>query len=160
MEEHRKTERIWQLAVGRFILSFGKIEWFTYHLLVLLPTERIFDSVKSLSLSGRIGLIKDLLNSKKIKEDLKDKIFTLLSDAELLLEIRNTIAHNPLFMGFYDTEGGLDFREQISKFTNLEKAITIEELEEKCEYVETLANKAYAFESELRVLLLNSEKKP
>ncbi|MEE8302497.1 MAG: hypothetical protein V3S24_08700 [Candidatus Tectomicrobia bacterium] len=158
MEERHKTERKWQLAIGRFLLSFGKIEWFTYHLLVLLPTERIFGSVKSLRLSQRIRLIKDLLESKRIKKEVKENICTLLDEAEPLLEFRNTIAHNPLFIGFYDTEEGLGFRQQISKFTSIEKAITIEELENNCEKIEKLANRAYACESEIRRLLGKSEK--
>lgn len=158
MEEHHKKEREWQLAVGRFLLSFGKIEWFTYHLLVLLPTERIFDSVRSLHLSQRIKLIKDLLESKTIKKEVKEKICTVLDETGPLLEFRNTIAHNPLYMGFYDTERGLDFKQQISKFTNLEKAITIAELEEKCKLVEAIAGRAYACESELRRLFFKSEK--
>ncbi|GEM_PF-5993740 len=152
MEEHQKTEQRWQLAVGRFLLSFGKIEWFTHILLVLLPTERIFDSVKSLRLSQRIKLIKALLESRSIKEEVKDKICTLLDEAEPLLTFRNTIAHNPLYMGFCDTEAGLGFKQQISK-TNLEKPITIEELEEKCEKAQKLADRAYACESDLRRVL-------
>ena len=157
MEQHN-SENDWQTAVGMFLLSFGKLEWFTYHLLVLLPTERIFDSVKSLSLSQRIKLIKDLLASKNLPEETNNKIVGVLAGAESLLEFRNTVAHNPLYMGYYDSEGGLDFRQQISKFTKLDSAITLEELKTKCTQVAELARSAYSCESEIRRLELLKKK--
>jgi hypothetical protein len=154
MERHNLDKK-WQLAVGRFLLTFGKLEWFTYHLLVVLPTERIFDSVKSLSFSQRINLIKDILNSKEINKDLQTKILEVLAGAASLLEFRNTVAHNPLYMGYYDSERGLDFRQQISKFTKLDSAITLEALEKKCGQVEQLTITAYSCESEIRRLKLD-----
>ena len=43
----------WLRAIGEHFLYFGEIEWFTYDMLVLLPTEKIFDSVKNLRLNER-----------------------------------------------------------------------------------------------------------
>lgn len=157
MERHN-LEKDWQIAVGRFLLSFGKVEWFTYHLLVLLPTERIFDSVKSLSLSQRVILIKDLMNGKDITGEIKENIIEVLTEAESLLHFRNTIAHNPLYMGYYDTADGLGFRQQISKFTKIDEAITLDDLNTRCAQVEDLATRAYSCESAIRRLNLINEK--
>ena len=59
----------WERLIGNFLLSFGKIEWFTYYLLTRLPSENIFDSVKSLSLSRRINLIEQLLEAREIPQN-------------------------------------------------------------------------------------------
>jgi hypothetical protein len=41
-------QTLWRVAVGRFILGFGEIEWFTFHMLSELPTERILEPTMSL----------------------------------------------------------------------------------------------------------------
>jgi hypothetical protein len=65
-------DQSWEKLIGGFLIAFGRIEWFTYLLLERLPSENIFNSVKSLSLSQRIKLIQQLIVARKIpKETIK-----------------------------------------------------------------------------------------
>lgn len=71
----------WRTTVGRFLLAFGEIEWFTYHMLSELPTERIFESTVNLRFAQRVGVVSQLLHAKDISDELKDEANRLLEHA-------------------------------------------------------------------------------
>ena len=147
-EEITDMETKWCLAIGRLLVAFGKIEWFTYFLLCELPSEDIFDSVCSLSFSKRRGLIEQLAEQRITDSGLKAAILGLLKDAEKYSKIRNTVAHNPIELSLFDSSEGIDLRHTISKFRadmdeRRKTEITLAELEEKCVSIERLAGKCY-----------------
>ena len=152
LEELTEIENKWQNLVGGLLLSFGKIEWFTYFLLHRLPTENIFESVKSLGFSKRTNLIKQLLESGNLTVDLQTEIKTLLSQACGLADVRNTIAHNPLYLGLYNGEGGIDFEYQISKCNKInpiEKPMKLTDLEKHYKRTLELANQCYELQGKV-----------
>ena len=46
------------VARSQIFLSFGEIEWMTYHALVRLPRDPIFDTASNLPFGKRIELLK------------------------------------------------------------------------------------------------------
>lgn len=141
----------WRVAVGRFILTFGSIEWFTYHMLAELPTERIFESTKSLGFAQRTALVVQLLRERGFDNDLTETVVELLLEAKKLAKKRNEVAHNPLFLNLFDDRVGKELEYQISGYGELEPRITIDELEDLCrkaeEISETLGNVRELIES-------------
>ena len=91
----------WALAVGRLLLAFGEIEHTTDACLRLFPQDDIFVSVVDLPLNKRLKLVRAILSSR---QDLKKQTVGLvatLQRIEALINVRNTVAHNPLVMAFY-----------------------------------------------------------
>ena len=146
VDEVSNIQQSWEKAIGNFLLSFGKVEWFTYFLLTRLPSENIFDTVKSLPLSRRIKLIQQLLVAREISKETIASITSIFTKALQLSEVRNTLAHNPLYLGFYDGDNGIDFRHQVSKYDKTDKPITLEQLENHCKEIDILSGQCYELE--------------
>lgn len=149
-----ETEVQWQSAIGRFLIAFGRIEWFTYELLVDLPTERIFDAVKTLTFTPRVKLVKTY-TAERIKEpELVREVIDLLDRVSSFKGTRNTIAHNPVDLSLFDGPDGIDVRETITKFSSGDsKEITLEALQRQCEKMEELAVKAYELRGKVHAYL-------
>lgn len=128
----------WRVVVGRFILGFGSIEWFTFHMLSELPTERILESTISLRFAQRVDLVIQLLRGKDLEPELVDSAITLLEKARAFSKVRNLIAHNPLFLNLFDDSVGVDLQYQVSKFGEIEARLSIGDLERHCIDVEEL----------------------
>lgn len=139
----------WQVVVGRFILGFGSIEWFTFHMLSELPTERILESTMSLRFAQRLDMVIQLLQGKNIESELVDSAITLLEKARALSKVRNVIAHSPLFLNLFDDTVGVDLQYQISKFGEIEARLSIDDLERHCRDVEELDEQLYAIREKI-----------
>ena len=146
----------WRTAIGRFILSFGSIEWFTYNMLLVLPTERIFESVRFLGFKQRINLVIQLLQEKNIDDEIADKAIGLLNEAKELANTRNLIAHNPLLLNLFDDKVGVDLQYQISKHGDIEVRLTIEELERQCQRVEILDTQLLGLREDIENAIQNT----
>jgi hypothetical protein len=131
-------EVLWRVSVGRFILAFASVEWFTFHMLSELPTERIFESVMSLPFERRLDLVTQLLQQKPLESALLGEANRALEQARQLAKTRNLIAHNPLLLNLFDDRVGVDLEYQISKYGETEARLTIAELQELCAEVERL----------------------
>ena len=128
----------WRVAVGRFILSFGSVEWFTFHMLAELPTERLLESTMRLSFGQRLDIVEQLFRDKSLEPELYKRAIELLEKARSLSKIRNLLAHNPLLLNLFDDKVGVDLEYQISKYCEIEARLTIDKLEEYCRNVEEL----------------------
>ncbi len=128
----------WRVAVGRFILSFGSVEWFTFHMLAELPTERLLESTMKLGFGQRLDIVKQLFREKNLDPELSNKAIELLENARSLSKIRNLLAHNPLLLNLFDDSVGADLEYQISKYGEIEARLTIEDLEGYCRDIENL----------------------
>ncbi len=145
MADTDNTISKWESLVGNFILSFGRVEWFTYYLLSRLPSEDIFNSVKSLGFRRRIELIEQLIIARKLPKSTIDQLNNFFLKAKNLSKIRNTIAHNPLHLNIYDFDDEYTRRYQISRYGQLENPITLEELKTHCESAENLSGQCIGF---------------
>lgn len=145
MTEIKNTISKWESLIGSFLLSFGRIEWFTYYLLTRLPSEDIFNSVSPLGLQRRIELIQQLIVARNIPSDTIDSIKKFFQKTKELSKIRNTIAHNPLHLNIYNLQDEFTRRYQIARYGKLESPITLEELEAHCKAVEELSDECIKF---------------
>jgi hypothetical protein len=145
----------WRTAIGRFILSFGSIEWFTYHMLSELPTERIFESVMFLGFKQRLNLVIQLVQEKNLDDEITSRVIDLLNEAKELADTRNLIAHNPLLLNLFDDRVGVDLQYQISKYGETEARLTLEKLEMQCRKVEMLDEQLLIIREEIDIALQN-----
>jgi len=147
-EEMSESELKWQNAVGRFLISFGRVEWVTYQLLIRLPSERIFDAIKDQKFSHRVNLIKALAKSRIQDESILKELESVLGKANELAQYRNLLAHNPIDYSLYENDAGaVDLRHTISKFgAGNDKQITLETVLKKCHQVEKLSDEAHDIE--------------
>lgn len=143
-EFFEENEAEWERAIGRFLIAFGRVEWFTYRLLLELPSERISHSLKHMGFRGRVSLIKELTPQRISDESLVEEIITALNQATAHAPMRNTIAHNPIDLSLFDSEAGVDVMYSVRKFHDSDdKAITLESLLDQCNKIEALAEKTY-----------------
>ena len=100
----------WSMAVGRLLLAFGEIEHTTDASLRLFPRDPISDSLVELPLARRLRLVRSVLVGRKDLSNETAVLLRCIDQIVALLTIRNTVAHNPLVMAFYEVEGEEDHR--------------------------------------------------
>jgi len=119
----------WQLAVGRFLLSFGEVESVISSLIVDLPSERIFESVGFSRLSSRIRLVRQILSQRGLPDELVSRLDAVLAEVSSLSKDRNVVAHNPLYWSFFDSAGNAKVEINIFPFLKPEKRISLARLQ-------------------------------
>ena len=141
----------WLRAIGEHFLYFGEIEWFTYDMLVLLPTENIFDSVKKLRLNRRGELVVALLKENGIDQAVIEEVECQLETAVDHSDIRNTLAHNPLRVSIYMREEKIAFlSHRVSKFTSPEKEITLQRIKDANSKLKDVVKKLFECHAKIR----------
>lgn len=142
--DHLEAKKVqWRAATGRFLLEFASIEWFTYHIINELPTERIFESTKDLPFRKRADLAIQLLQGKGLDESLTQKAISLLKESIKLAEKRNILAHSPLLLNLFDEAVGPDLKFDIFRYGDSVPEISFEDLEQLCLKVEAITRELY-----------------
>ncbi len=121
----------WVIAIGKFMVNFGGVEWTTFlwidrlsndPLLKAQPAKPQPEGPKELTLemplARRIGVIRRLLESRQPGKKLLNEARSAWGKAEKLAQLRNDIAHNPIVFGWHGPEekrtpdfiGSLNFR--------------------------------------------------
>lgn len=136
-------QTLWRVAVGRFILGFGEIEWFTFHMLSELPSERVLESTMSLPFAKRVDIVIEIAKRRDLDPGLRMRLISVLEKAKKLAATRNLVAHNPLFLNLFDDRVGADLQFQLSRYGEQQAKLTFEELETRCSEVERLAEELY-----------------
>ena len=132
------------MAIGRFVVAFGHIEWYTYELLVHLPTENIFPAVAHLGFKDRATLAIELLADSRFAGAPAKSLQRALRKAITLASTRNIVAHNPVMLSLYtNTDGEIDFRPEISPFRDPKKRLTLAEVRKLGRQAEDLAGEVY-----------------
>lgn len=72
----------WAPYVGTFMLEFGAVESFTLHLLKKHTSDIVFKHVKNIGLGNRIKLIKDLITSSDIDDDIVERFLDTFKKIE------------------------------------------------------------------------------
>jgi|GEM_PF-3824305 len=83
------------IALGKAIWTFAKIEALTFDYINKLSREDLNTLIGYQNISGRIKLIKKLIERIKGMEAEKAKALSVINCVESLINDRNTIAHNP-----------------------------------------------------------------
>lgn len=131
-------------AVGRFILFFGHIEWYTYQMLVHLPTESTFDAIGHLRFVDRANLCIALLDDERFSKSAAKPLQKELRKAIALATARNVVAHNPVMLSIYAAEpGDMEFRQEIGPFRIPDKRMSLRELQQRAEESQRLAGAIY-----------------
>lgn len=146
MKNNKLNLQEWHQLVGKSIMAFCNIELVTYECLINLPSEHIFEVVSDLSFAKRVDLISCIIDSKDIPENLRNNFLKLLKEAKAKAEIRNLIVHNPIFISFYEQRNstGVFRQPEIIGRKKKKKVITIEDLKQFTEDVESLSNDLHA----------------
>ncbi|MFZ2168978.1 MAG: hypothetical protein WAW61_04995, partial [Methylococcaceae bacterium] len=135
--------------------AFGSIEHVTIECLRNIPRDRIQRSTQCFSLSQRIDLIVELLETESDTQF--SNLSVLLLRAKELAKTRNLIAHNPLVLEVYEhTNGGFMFKETIASLLKKRQRISFHELETFANESERLASDLYDYS----VKVFNALEKP
>lgn len=135
---YQKHEDEFAPLIGKTIIGFANIEYFTYTALEILPNESIFKTACNLELCQRLDLLIEIVKGRKPSEKATTFI-TSLTRCRKLAEKRNIIAHNPLII---ETLGNT-LTPRIKHCLKRNKSITLEELRLLCEEVNSLGGQLY-----------------
>lgn len=109
----------WVIAIGKFMVNFGGIEWTTFLWIDRLSNDPLLKELTlEMPLARRIGVIRRLLESREPGKKLLNEARSAWGKAEKLAQLRNDIAHNPIVFGWHGPEekrtpdfiGSLNFR--------------------------------------------------
>lgn len=135
---YQKHEDEFAPLIGKTIIAFANIEYFTYVALEELPNDLIFKTACKMELCQRLDLLIEIVKGRKVSEEAT--IFVIsLNRCKKLAEKRNLIAHNPLII---ETIGN-KLTPRIKHSLNKNKTITLEELRSLCEEVNILGGQLY-----------------
>ena len=127
------------IAVGKFIINCGSLEWVVVGWIRALTDEPIlFDLAIQMPMSRRLELLESLLDAREIAQEDSERVRETLQDARKLLEFRNRVAHGPLALGWRgsaksgppDAIGIPNFRTLRSRKPAPEDVVTLEGLEQ------------------------------
>lgn len=135
---YQKHEDEFAPLIGKTIIGFANIEYFTYVALEILPNDSIFKTACNMELCQRLDLLIEIVKGKKVSEK-ATTLVTSLSRCKKLAEKRNLIAHNPLII---ETIGN-KLTPRIKHSLKKNKTITLEELRALCEEVNILGSQLY-----------------
>lgn len=130
----------WALAVGRVMIAFGSIEHVVVACIKHIPSEPIFESASKLQFSQRVALLLEVLSVREA--DVFVRLVGLLRQAVTLAHTRNLLAHNPLTLQIYESEGEYTFKHVIASLKK-ETVITLPEVKRCAESAEQLASDLY-----------------
>lgn len=148
----------WAPYVGTFMLEFGAVESFTLHLLKKHTSDIVFKHVKNIGLGNRIKLIKDLITSSDIDDDIVERFLDTFKKIEKLAEIRNIIAHNTVKLVFWTNiePGDIPYEEALCNDKN-DRTITLSELKEHTAELSILVETLYGLDATNRVRKVANE---
>ena len=148
----------WAPYVGTFMLEFGAVESFTLHLLKKHTSDIVFKHVKNIGLGNRIKLIKDLITSSDIDDDIVERFLDTFKKIEKLAEIRNIIAHNTVKLVFWTNiePGDVPYEEALCNDKN-DRTITLSELKEHTAELSILVETLYGLDATNRVRKVANE---
>ena len=134
------------------MLEFGAVESFTLSLLKTHTSDIVFKHVKNIGLGNRIKLIKDLITSSEIDDDIIEEFIDTFKKIEKLAEIRNIIAHNTVKLVFWTTiePGDIPYEEAFCNDKN-DRTITLSELKEHTAELSILVETLYGLDATYRV---------
>ena len=132
----------WAAAIGRAFVAFGNIEFITLHCLEFIPKDRIQRSASALGLVQRVELLQELLEANKAES--ASELSRQLGRAKALAPTRNLLAHNPIFVDFYQHKDGSYVQVQrIRSVAKPKRTLTLTQVETFADEAENLANDLY-----------------
>lgn len=135
---YQKHEDEFAPLIGKAIIGFANIEYFTYTALEILPNESIFKTACNLELCQRLDLLIEIVKGRPVSEK-ANTFVTTLNRCRKLAEKRNLIAHNPLIIESF----GNTLTPRIKHCLKKNKSISLEELRLLCEEVDSLGSQLY-----------------
>jgi len=95
------------VATGKLLQNFGTVELLTYEWIRVLATDpMLFHLARNLKLADRVDLVKRLVEDDRFPLDpsARTSILEILANLRPLIEVRNTVAHSPVSLGFKDND--------------------------------------------------------
>jgi hypothetical protein len=102
----------WINAIGRLILNFGAVEALSFGWIGALSKDMVVhDLAIDMPLSKRLELIYQLIDRAELPNKFKREMISSWREIQKFIELRNTIAHNPLLFSWRgsDKSGPPDF---------------------------------------------------
>jgi hypothetical protein len=135
----RPSQDPFAVAVGKFIINCGSLEWVVIGWIRALTDEPIlFDLAIQMPMTRRLELLEYLLEARGVAQEDSERACQILQDARKLLEFRNRVAHGPLALGWRestksgppDAIGIPNFRSLRSRNAAPQDVVTLEGLEQ------------------------------
>jgi hypothetical protein len=140
----RETDE-WRCLVGRALLSFGDIEFFTLRCLANIPADTISKTSLALRFEQRVDLLVEIIEGHHAAPgSAANHLANKLKAAKALATVRNVIAHNPLQLKVYAQPTGDEIVDRvISAARSPDKLIDLAGLKEYAAAVEDLVSELY-----------------
>lgn len=132
------NDELWAPWIGRLLIAFGKIESSINEYISSQVDDVIANYVNGNNLSNRINLAINLAHRRNMDEGNLLEFIDKLKTAQKLLEIRNTIAHNPIAL-IINQNIELPPEEVIASIIKKKKHIDLSELKQISLEAETCA---------------------
>ena len=143
-EASEKLHAAWANAIGRLMIAFGEIEWFTYSIVDVLAEHSAKTKLLKQPLRSRIESLAPILENASIPDDLKRKIQEMINAAAQFIDLRNAIAHNPMrFVLYEDDQGNHHVQTEINEFESVEDPITYKMIDDARHSLEEMVSECH-----------------
>ena len=102
----------WVVVIGKILLNFGAVEMQSYFWLEALSDDDLeVVNASKMQFSMRLHRVRKLIKKKMFAPEVQDEMLKVWECSEVLSQLRNKVAHNPLFFSYSnrEPEGAPDF---------------------------------------------------
>ncbi|MFT2792932.1 hypothetical protein ACMV5I_23085 [Serratia sp. T13T92] len=144
------TEK-WAPVVGKFVLGFGSLEHHTYILLKKHVEPIVLKYTSNLPFKTRIKFLRNIFVNHKYSQR-----YTACMDSIIeLIDMRNLIAHNPLFLVFYEEPEDRVYDEAIGSYKKINELILYEDLVKAVNKIESIEHELISISAEITLEKIN-----
>jgi len=94
-------------AVGKFLMNFGVLEFFTYEIIrIISRKQEVYESYLGASFGRRLTYIKDCIYQEDFSKEQKKYFEEAIESARVMADVRAWVAHNPVCLGEEVEENG------------------------------------------------------
>ncbi|ATM78121.1 hypothetical protein CRN79_20825 [Serratia fonticola] len=148
------TEK-WAPVVGKFVLGFGSLEHHTYTLLKKHVEPIALKYTSNLPFKTRVKFLRDIFVSNETNHKYS-QLYTACMDSIIeLIDMRNLIAHNPLFLVFYEEPEDRVYDEAIGSYKKIDELILYEDLVKAVNKIESIEHELISISVEISLEKIN-----
>ncbi|MFC0225667.1 hypothetical protein [Serratia aquatilis] len=148
------TEK-WAPVVGRFVLGFGSLEHQTYILLKRLVEPVTLKYTSNLPFKTRVKFLREIILSDQTNNKYSQRYIKCIDSIIELIDMRNLIAHNPLFLVYYEDPEDSIYDEAIGSYKKINELILYEDLVKAVEKIENIENEFIKISAEITLDKMN-----
>ncbi|CAI0833206.1 hypothetical protein [Serratia fonticola] len=148
------TEK-WAPVVGKFVLGFGSLEHHTYILLKKHIDPITLKYTSNLPFKTRVKFLRDIFVSNDNNNKYSQRYRACMDSIIELIDMRNLIAHNPLFLVFYEEPEDRVYDEAIGSYKKINELVLYEDLVQAVNKIDSIEHELYSISAESTLEKIN-----